>query len=145
MPLELSCGVAAGSTAPDWLEVPLWRNGARSSLIPHRTLTHWLTLWLLALMLALIAPQVPLVFLAQGFCLGGVLHVCLDVTTPMGVPIFFSRRRAPSWISACILVAATFFLIAHRPDAGLALDKAVAAQCAAAKDSLLLRQCLKKG
>lgn len=104
MPLELSLGVFIGSTAPDWLELPVWRNGERSSVIPHRTITHWMSLWFVVLALLAVLPAVPITNFGQGFCVGVLLHICLDAVTPMGVPIFVARRRLPVPVSAAVMI-----------------------------------------
>ena len=51
---EIAGGVAAfpGATAPDWLEIAHAKEGLdgrwhRSSIIPHRTITHWLRILLI--------------------------------------------------------------------------------------------------
>lgn len=86
-----------GTTAPDWLEAPI--GGVR--LIPHRTVTHWLPLWLGLLgagaLLGLLSPLAGAVL--GGFALGGLSHWFGDYGTPMGVPVLhpFRRRSARLW------------------------------------------------
>ncbi|WP_018949074.1 metal-dependent hydrolase [Thioalkalivibrio sp. ALMg11] len=82
-----------GSTAPDALEIPRWkeegfwpwsRRRVRHSAVPHRTATHWLAAWVL-LALAGVIQGWPVLW---GFALGGLLHVTLDWLTPMGIPVW---------------------------------------------------------
>lgn len=118
-PLEFACGVFIGSTAPDWLEIPWWINGQRYSLIPHRTLTHWLLLWFAALSTLTLLKTMPLTILATGFLVGGIVHICLDAVTPMGVPLIIPRRRRAHDVAAATIItgitaAAVYpLLIAH--------------------------------
>lgn len=108
-PVDFCCGIAFGSTAPDWMELPWWIDGIRISVIPHRTITHWLLLWLAGLLISTIYPDSDLSDLAKGFFLGGILHVCLDAVTPMGVPLIFPKRiRLPDAISAGLVIALSF-------------------------------------
>src|SRR5690554_575474 len=80
-----------GSTAPDWLEI---RIGSRT-LIPHRTITHWLLPWLALLgVAAYMVALSPLAGAALlGFALGGLSHWVGDFGTPMGVPVVNPTRR----------------------------------------------------
>ncbi|WP_018871491.1 metal-dependent hydrolase [Thioalkalivibrio sp. ALgr3] len=88
-----AAGAYLGSTAPDALEIPRWkeegfwpwsRRRVRQSAVPHRTVTHWLPAWVL---LALVGgfQGWPILW---GFALGGLLHVTLDWLTPMGIPVW---------------------------------------------------------
>jgi hypothetical protein len=87
----------AGATAPDWLEIP-WAGffGTRHSIIPHRTWTHWLFLWVCLLGLSvghpLLAETVAGAML-MAFCLGGLTHLIMDLPNPMGIPILHPNRR----------------------------------------------------
>lgn len=111
VPVEVCCGVVLGSSAPDWLEISKWVNGVRYSVIPHRTLTHWLTFWWLCLVALMVTPTSPVVYVLQGFCLGAILHIALDSVTPMGVPLFGLRRtRLPFSIAALIVSASALFV-----------------------------------
>lgn len=93
-----------GATAPDWLELPFLRGEdlhgrpLRLSVIPHRTLTHWVPLWLLLLAGGLWqAAQLP-GSLAVGFAVGGLTHLLMDVPNPMGVPLWVPwRRKSLRW------------------------------------------------
>lgn len=98
-----------GSTAPDWLEV---RSG-ESTLIKHRTITHWLPLWVGLFLLSVfsISPNYFgifdfLTFLDNyaffneyvasamlGFSIGGILHLLFDLPNPMGIPILTPVHR----------------------------------------------------
>lgn len=94
----LGIGIFLGSTAPDWLELPSWdkRTQKRISVIPHRTITHWVLGWVILLgqcLGMLRQGQTPELLFAAGFCGGAILHCFLDATTPMGVPWIFPWRR----------------------------------------------------
>jgi membrane-bound metal-dependent hydrolase YbcI (DUF457 family) len=88
---------ALGGTAPDWLEVPYWGN---RRLITHRTFTHWVPLWLLALWAAHVHardlgswPQMIFPFL-----LGGLSHLLMDWPNPAGVPFLWPTwRHSLNW------------------------------------------------
>lgn len=86
------------------------------SVIPHRTLTHWLSFWMLALVALITQPMSPGVFLFQGFSLGCVLHILLDAMTPMGVPVFWPtyRIRVPPTYCALVLVVISYGVIVGR-------------------------------
>lgn len=105
----LFAGAVLGASAPDWMEIPVWvrkrhwfsaDESQRYSLIPHRTITHTLSLWVVALAICLYrfgffgsaAPsRLGLVCLA--FCVSGLGHLVLDGRTPMGIPLLpFGRR-----------------------------------------------------
>ncbi|MHB1666149.1 metal-dependent hydrolase [Thiomonas sp.] len=83
-----------GATAPDWLEAPYgWARRKRLSLIPHRTITHWLPLWVLLLGLGVAYGRSPPGAMAMGFALGGLVHLAMDVPNPMGIPVFVPNQR----------------------------------------------------
>lgn len=90
-----------GATAPDWLEIPYGERGAtRRSVIPHRTLTHFVPLWMGLLGISiwglLQTPAVMINLLASaslGFACGALSHLALDLLTPLGVPLFSLRQR----------------------------------------------------
>lgn len=99
-------GAQAGASAPDWLEVPIWVHRThwfrrdeshRYSIIPHRTITHTLAIWLALFGLAAHqfggAPSPHLSRIALGFCASVLSHLLLDIRTPMGIPLLpFGRR-----------------------------------------------------
>lgn len=80
------------STAPDWLEI---RVGDRT-LIPHRTVTHWVLPWAALLAAGVFwlaqAPGIAPAVMA-GFAVGGLTHLLGDSLTPMGVPLWTPFRR----------------------------------------------------
>lgn len=96
----IAFGCVWGASAPDWMEISGWTFwGKRISLIPHRTVTHWLLGWLLATAWALWSAlnDGSLEWcMALGFCLSATIHVLMDAPSPMGVPIVnpFRRPRA---------------------------------------------------
>lgn len=94
LPELFAAAVAAASTTmPDWIELPVYRNGARTgSLIPHRTLTHWPPLWA-----GLAAWGVHdgglLGAVAVGAAIGSFTHILGDAPNPMGIPWCWPTRR----------------------------------------------------
>jgi membrane-bound metal-dependent hydrolase YbcI (DUF457 family) len=101
-----AAGVVIGSTAPDFLEIPRWNNGARSSVLNHRTITHWFPLWFLLIGYAWLHRFGSNEFdyflwtFFFGYGLGGLLHILMDMATPMGVPIvlpFAKNRKHFKW------------------------------------------------
>lgn len=98
-------GVCAmlSSSLPDNMEIKWWTGGERHSVIPHRTLTHWMPMWLaLAAWIGwrvahgqvLVQPEADAALL--GICAGALGHVLMDWMTPMGVPVGLLpwRRRS---------------------------------------------------
>lgn len=107
-------GMIFGSTAPDWMEI---RKKTGGTIIPHRTITHWLPLWVLLFMFSVsnlpsqgIVPYdvfkiakdsvlnldsiTTYVFaFLTGFSLGGLLHLATDIPNPMGIPILTPKNR----------------------------------------------------
>jgi membrane-bound metal-dependent hydrolase YbcI (DUF457 family) len=103
----------SGATAPDWLEI---RKPSGGTVITHRTITHWLPLWCLALVAVLATMDTPI---AQGlnkldpsmyqligellspvvasaligFLVGGLSHLATDFPNPMGIPIVTPWHR----------------------------------------------------
>lgn len=103
-PLLVSVATIVGGTAPDWMEIRK-KNGG--TVIKHRTVTHWLPLWLALFFFTygLITKnetlyqfydfnfnQYLLSFLF-GFSIGGLLHLLVDIPNPMGIPILTPTRR----------------------------------------------------
>lgn len=83
-------GCVTGGKAPDWLEFPIF--GHR--LIPHRTLTHWIPLWLITFLALLIVPlDPPIQVFLLGFVVGNLVHISGDALTPMGIPVWSPMRR----------------------------------------------------
>lgn len=107
-----------GGTAPDWLEIARTdkETGVRSSIIPHRTITHWLPLWIL--LLAVSIWFMPGFFAAAGvgFAVGGLTHLLFDIPNPMGIPVLNPRKNTSlnlwrSGTNEWLLIPA-YFLIA---------------------------------
>lgn len=98
--------VVWGGTAPDWLEIAKWKNGERTSMIPHRTLTHWVVLWAggSAWCIYILYDGVYSSVLSMltsvlfGFLMGGLSHVLCDWLTPMGIPISTPFSRSSLYI-----------------------------------------------
>lgn len=108
----LLIGALMGASAPDWMEVPTWVNrrhwfspneSHRFSLIPHRTITHTLSLWVLAtlysLYLLVVSVHSYMGLMTFAFCASVLTHLLLDIQTPMGVPLlpFGKRYRFHGW------------------------------------------------
>lgn len=108
--LGFSVGAILSSSLPDQLEFKwhtgggekfsLWgkkyKDGVRHSLIPHRTITHWLLLWLALACFAtfqFIESQDVVSAAFSGAALSGLLHVVMDSHTKDGVPWFHPYKR----------------------------------------------------
>jgi inner membrane protein len=91
-----------GSTAPDYLEIRKPKGG---TVIKHRTITHFVPLWIALLTYGLIGADIiafeipvptPSIMISEvilGFATGGLLHLLFDFPNPMGIPIFHPYRR----------------------------------------------------
>ena len=78
-----------GSTAPDWLE---WISKAFGHKLEHRTTTHIVLYWAVALLFFL--GVYDYMGIGAAFAYGGLTHVMADSLTIMGVPLTpFSDRR----------------------------------------------------
>lgn len=96
--------IIIGATAPDWLE---FRKKNGGTLIKHRTITHWLPLWLILFFTSYsllngntfgldfleLINNVYLVIPLLGFSIGGLLHLFVDFPNPMGIPVFTPYHR----------------------------------------------------
>ena len=112
-----------GANAPDYLEIrsKLYRDSKNpkrctgtKTLIPHRTITHWLPLWLLLFVFSAInidnsffnnALSQHLIFQNNhpffgtfystllGYSIGGLVHLLVDLPNPMGIPILTPKKR----------------------------------------------------
>jgi inner membrane protein len=70
--------------------------GTRYSLIPHRTITHWMMAWIAATIWTMWHAVTDGTFIwciAAGFTLSGLTHVLMDARTPMGVPVYHPYKR----------------------------------------------------
>lgn len=92
-------GFVCGSSAPDWLEIT-WRTGIhrenRHSIIPHRTITHWMAMWAMAFGFCLhhtISNQNIFWIFLLGFSASALIHVLMDSATSMGVPWLHPYKR----------------------------------------------------
>jgi inner membrane protein len=86
----LALGTLLGSSFPDVGELVRFRGRWRSSLIPHRTLTHWMPLYILIIFaLPNVLPGLPrqIVNFVSGICTASLLHIALDMLSPAGVPV----------------------------------------------------------
>lgn len=77
-----------GASAPDYLEVNYGPHGGRR-LITHRTWTHQPLLWLAATaaLLFLYWQRTPYHLFALAWLCSGLLHLSMDLLTPMGIPL----------------------------------------------------------
>jgi len=90
-----------GNTAPDTLEFSRYDENAyfkRTSLIPHRTYTHWFLLWFLLFM---ISGGLTFYYHAYwlpvwAYSLGGLMHLLCDLPNPTGVPFLHPKKRRKS-------------------------------------------------
>ena len=109
-----------GNTAPDTLEFSNYNENhffKRTSLIPHRTYTHWFLLWfLLCLISGIFTIYGPSYwFPIWTYSLGGLTHLFCDLPNPSGIPIIHPRKRKKSlnwWKSGeCETLIFMFLLI----------------------------------
>lgn len=128
IPLIASIATILGATAPDWLEIRK-KNGG--TVIKHRTITHYLPIWLVLFFIPLgyltgnsfIEQNLPSVtnniFTAAffsfllGFSFGGLTHLLTDLPNPMGIPIIAPNVRfsLKLWKSGKFEPAITFFFL----------------------------------
>lgn len=90
-------GVFMGASAPDWLELPIMRDGkVIARIIKHRTVTHWPPIWIgLAYWISLYELPWQFVIVAHGFILSALFHIAIDGLSYSGVPFLlpFSKYR----------------------------------------------------
>jgi len=96
MALIAAWAVLPGATAPDWLEISRGGGKKRRTLITHRTLTHWLPLWIGVFLWTY--HQIGISahygwFIAWGFSVGALVHLLVDVPNPLGIPIMTPWHR----------------------------------------------------
>lgn len=90
-----------GGVAPDNMEMSFnaSKEGEayrRGSIIPHRTITHWLPVWLLLLGSLFFARGDRLIMISLlPFVLSAIVHLLADASTVSGIPVYhpFSRAR----------------------------------------------------
>lgn len=88
--LAFALGAAAGADAPDYLELPQFDAlGRRRSLIAHRSWTHYWPFWATLAAFAVISMPwaAGSALVAFGYALAGLLHLSMDILTPMGIPL----------------------------------------------------------
>lgn len=103
-PVELSTFLLAvislipaylGSLAPDRLEIARWdKNGRRHSLIEHRTITHWIPLWVIAFFVSYFFINHLLGVIFYAYSIGGLMHLAMDIPNPMGVPLLTPSKKS---------------------------------------------------
>jgi inner membrane protein len=82
-------GSILGSSSPDWLELARYDDDQRSSLVKHRTLTHWMPLWILlgwseTQLHMIVFPYGSLILF--GFIYSAMIHIIFDALSNSGVP-----------------------------------------------------------
>lgn len=100
-PIQTLITIAVAMVAaalPDILEMKWYQRGIRHSVIPHRTLTHWLAPWTASALWITwsvrnhgINPWIASALL--GVVCGCIGHILMDWLTPMGVPVISPLRR----------------------------------------------------
>jgi membrane-bound metal-dependent hydrolase YbcI (DUF457 family) len=84
----LALAILPGSLFPDFGEGVIGYAGEeRLSLIPHRTLTHSIWIYALAILAAHFWLTGLTAALVTGVSAGAILHLALDVFSPMGIPL----------------------------------------------------------
>ena len=94
-----------GVNAPDYLEI----RKKEKTVIPHRTITHWIPLWICLFLYSLFSinstyfdffsyihfEKLDTVVASAllGFSIGGLLHLLFDLPNPMGVPLLTPWHR----------------------------------------------------
>lgn len=113
-----------GGNAPDYLEIrskvyrdiknPKRCTGTKT-LIPHRTITHWLPIWMILFLFSVINIDPSFINLnivqpfiisnesntlsnilfsaLLGYSIGGLVHLMVDLPNPMGIPILTPKKR----------------------------------------------------
>lgn len=88
--LLIVAGSLMGASAPDWMEISQARRvdgrWVRTSVIPHRTITHWVPPWVLVLMLAWFDDAALAPFVV-GFAASGLAHLLGDLPNPSGIRV----------------------------------------------------------
>jgi len=128
VPFIVAISTIFGATAPDWLEI---RKKSGGTVIKHRTITHYLPIWVVMFILSLgyitqnemitnNFPIIPnnivinyLLSFLLGFSFGGLLHLLTDLPNPMGIPIIAPNVRfsLKLWKSGRYEPAITFFFL----------------------------------
>lgn len=104
-----------GATAPDWLEIARTDKdtGVRYSIIPHRTITHWLPAWVILLVASAFFMPGFFAAIGVGFALGGLTHLAFDAPNPRGIPVWNPYQNKslnlwPSGTNEWLLIPAYF-------------------------------------
>ena len=83
----VAVGAMAGTSAPDWLEishaVKVRGKWVRKSVIPHRTITHWVPPWIALAVWAYVSD----INLLWGFAVAALMHLATDIPNPSGIPV----------------------------------------------------------
>lgn len=92
-------GALLGASAPDYLEVVYgWdERGRRKSLLNHRTWTHWPYPWFAACaVLGAKWDNGLFDYFSAGFISASLLHLAMDILTPMGIPLRWPTGKRSS-------------------------------------------------
>ncbi|MFI3255905.1 MAG: metal-dependent hydrolase [Psittacicella sp.] len=123
-----------GAKAPDYLEL---RKKGGGTIIPHRTITHWVLMWVLVFLSFDISIRSfsfwggfnysiliqYLCCLGYGYAFGGIVHLLGDFPNKQGIPFLLpkstkfalylwnSGKHESAIISVSILVSALYILL----------------------------------
>ena len=88
--LVCAAGAMAGFSAPDWMEISWWAFGKRRCIIPHRTVTHVVSLWVCGLLVGIqkTGDWGNAAYFLIGFSVSALIHLAFDYSTSMGVPLW---------------------------------------------------------
>jgi membrane-bound metal-dependent hydrolase YbcI (DUF457 family) len=93
--LILAAGLIAGASLPDQIEGVIGFDalGGRHSILPHRSISHWPPVWIALGALALWLLPTPFSTIVGGLAFGALLHLAIDIGSPMGIPILVPTRN----------------------------------------------------
>jgi len=121
----------SGATAPDWLEI---RKKSGGTIITHRTITHWLPIWIGLYVFSIFMMNTPQFNIFEyainsnqyiaasllGFTVGGLLHLAVDFPNPMGIPVLtpyhrlslnlWKSGRNEGFIISCLVIFSFFYV-----------------------------------
>jgi membrane-bound metal-dependent hydrolase YbcI (DUF457 family) len=91
-------GCLFGASAPDYLELHYGSGSGQKTLLRHRTWTHQPVLWMLAIAayVHFELQATPYHFGVLAWLSSALLHLCMDATTPLGIPLGFPWSKRTS-------------------------------------------------
>jgi membrane-bound metal-dependent hydrolase YbcI (DUF457 family) len=92
-------GCLFGASAPDYLEVHYGGSGpGQKTFLRHRTWTHQPLLWIACIIAYahLELQSTPYHFGVLAWFCSALLHLCMDATTPLGIPLGFPWSKRTS-------------------------------------------------